>query len=352
MTELLESILQTVGLEELLVTFKVSETPDVRQISESSQHSQEDNVIQYLMVDHPSSTQTSFAEAKYIADSEQVQTNSSWNPADPLFKIIISSDADKGTTKGRRMLADCAEKNVVNFALKNLIKRRTVNNLIKEYSYYPPKYIKENLAQYPTVDEQEKKSWLINSAAPITQVVQFMTDTYRLRTSQFKATKNLAELLNQWPRLLDTPGMVEHDFKVVYPDKCDQVLLKWPAVATQICNYGEKIKVNLDEIGIKKLLSSWSNDDKSIGALVMLPFLTASSAYSKRNKRRRKITSVESAEFSMQFVIHNIEDLRISESKRNQPFIICVGDLASRTIHDSCHRGKETHQGYLTSKCR
>lgn len=62
----------------------------------------------------------------------------------------------------------------------------------------------------PTVDEQEKKSWLINSAAPITQVVQFMTDTYRLRTSQFKATKNLAELLNQWPRLLDTPGMVSN----------------------------------------------------------------------------------------------------------------------------------------------
>lgn len=50
------------------------------------------------------------------------------------------------------------------------------------------------------------------------------------------------------------------------------------------------------------MLDFFHVDDKSIGALVMLPFLTASSAYSKRNKRRRKITSVESAEFSMQFV--------------------------------------------------
>ncbi len=61
-----------------------------------------------------------------------------------------------------------------------------------------------------TVTEQdhEKKSWLANSNSPTSQVANYMSDTYNLRTMELKNSKNLLETINEWPRLLDTSGMV------------------------------------------------------------------------------------------------------------------------------------------------
>lgn len=50
------------------------------------------------------------------------------------------------------------------------------------------------------------------------------------------------------------------------------------------------------------ILTYLHEDDKTVGALVLLPYLTASSAYSKKSKKRKKITSGESAEFFIQVV--------------------------------------------------
>ncbi|XP_035712678.1 uncharacterized protein LOC118437615 [Folsomia candida] len=457
MTKFLESILQTVGLEVLLETFKDNDfddellrqipdcpagsleehlfatlvpsignrlkiigairkrtnsksvTSSVQQISDGDQSSQEDNIVQYLVVTPPTATPPRQEENIFVDELQNIPVSPDCNVADPLFdvkRIILTSDADKGTTKGRKLLDDCVETNVINFALKNLIKRPTVNHLVKQYSYYPPKYVKENLAQciavqlFPSLPDSQKldiinlfysESKLSNSkregsdgiiyrripasgliedrlkyirrknevkcrvqppnvescqtkrrkslgfSTLPSQVTKYMSETYCLRTSQFRNTNNLAEMLDQWPRLLDTPGMIELDFKTLFPGKCDKMLLKWAAVSVQICSYAEKIKTNLDEIGIKKPLSNWSKDDKTVGALVLLPYLTASSAYSKKSKKRKKITSGESAEFFIQVVpvTHDIENFRTIESRRKQPFVLCVGELGSLIIHDS-----------------
>ncbi|OXA41619.1 hypothetical protein Fcan01_23736 [Folsomia candida] len=56
----------------------------------------------------------------------------------PLFdvkQVILTSDQQKGTIKGRQILEDCLESNVVTFEAKSLIKRRIVNYLIQQYTY-------------------------------------------------------------------------------------------------------------------------------------------------------------------------------------------------------------------------
>lgn len=48
--------------------------------------------------------------------------------------IIIQSDNEKGTTKGQEMLQQIIHLGMATFQIKSLIKRRTVNNLIKNHS--------------------------------------------------------------------------------------------------------------------------------------------------------------------------------------------------------------------------
>ncbi|OXA37085.1 hypothetical protein Fcan01_28140 [Folsomia candida] len=69
---------------------------------------------------------------------------------DPLFdikQIILSSDKEKGTKKGEKILQECSESNAITFQVKSLIKRRIVNYLVKQYTYFPPKNVKQNLAE-------------------------------------------------------------------------------------------------------------------------------------------------------------------------------------------------------------
>jgi hypothetical protein len=50
-------------------------------------------------------------------------------------QLILASDKEKGSSKGEKALSDCMENGLATFEIKNLIKRRVVNYLVKNYSY-------------------------------------------------------------------------------------------------------------------------------------------------------------------------------------------------------------------------
>lgn len=60
----------------------------------------------------------------------------------------------------------------------------------------------------PAAEEYEMKSWLSNSNSPKSQVLQYMKDTFNLRSLEIKNTTNLIDTLNEWPHLLETSGVV------------------------------------------------------------------------------------------------------------------------------------------------
>ncbi|OXA55347.1 hypothetical protein Fcan01_09059 [Folsomia candida] len=318
---------------------------------------------------------------------------------DPLFdikQIILSSDQEKGTKKGEKILQECLESNAITFEVKSLIKRRIVNYLVKQYTYFPPKNVKQNLAEFvaaqlfqnlrleqqrdivnlfyresriinyksdlhkrtpasgliedrlkylrrkhqcgrasipkvvsslmsesPWENEQEKKSWLCYSSTPFDQVAEYMAQTFRL---------------SQWPRLIDTPGMIDQDFSARHPGVSETMLHKWASISKQIWKFAKNAILDVPrEIGIIHNISDWSEEQINIGSLIVLPYLLSKSAYTKGSKKRRKITAGQSSEFFIQFVKSNddLEEFRMSESLRKQPFILCVGNLKNLEIQQS-----------------
>lgn len=62
----------------------------------------------------------------------------------------------------------------------------------------------------PTEIVQSLVNWLKNNHAPINQVVENMKETasYRAKWIRQNGTKSIAEVLREFPHLLNTPGMV------------------------------------------------------------------------------------------------------------------------------------------------
>ncbi|XP_035714168.1 uncharacterized protein LOC118438312 [Folsomia candida] len=330
-----------------------------------------------------------------------------FNPLFDVKQIILNSDEEKGTVKGRRTLAKISESNSITYDIKTLVKHRIVSYLVKHYTYYPHQDIKKNLAQCVAAqlflnlqlrdianlfyresrvivaknttekitaagliedrlkhlrrkhgisksgkskiedcseaegaseDEYEKKSWLSYSSTPLDQVADYMSQTYRLRSKELSISTNLSVTLSEWPRLLDTPGMIDQDFYIRHPGKSEIMLHKWGLISNQIWKYASTININsAGEIGISINLVEWSNDQIKSGSLILLPYLLSRSAYSKTNKKRRKITGGQSSDFFLQFVNSNedLEEFRLSESARKQPFVVCVGTLKNIDIQQS-----------------
>ncbi|XP_035702724.1 uncharacterized protein LOC110842184 isoform X2 [Folsomia candida] len=181
----------------------------------------------------------------------------------------------------------------------------------------------------PSEDEEDKKSWLRYTSSPLNQVAEYMAQTFRLRSEELK-TNDLLTTLNEWPRLIDTTGMIDLDFSIRYPDKGDMMLHKWTCISNQIWKYAVKTRANIHgEIGISKNVEEWSKDEINSGSLLLLPYLFSKSAYTQDGKKRRRITGAHSPEFFVQFFQRNedLEEFRLAESVRTQPFVICIGNL-------------------------
>ncbi|XP_035702846.1 uncharacterized protein LOC118434144 [Folsomia candida] len=334
----------------------------------------------------------------------------------PLFdikSIILKSDEEKGTTKGKQLLEEIGETNVINYRIKTVIKRRIVNYLVKQYSYYPSKHEKQNLAECvasqlfqnlsnqqqkdimnlfyspstviisnstgssvrkripasglieerlrhlrkkysvglsinvvssssesyaPSEDDEGKKSWLAYSSSPQSQVLEYMAQTYPMRTAEIRNTKDISVTLSQWPRLLETVGMIDQDFSFRHPEKNELMLRNWTQIGQQIWQAAKNTKLDVtNELGVEQHINNWTTDQVNNGSLILLPYLLSNSAYTRSGKKRRRITGGQSSYFFLQFVnaTEDLEAFRLSELTRKQPFVLCVGNLKTLTIQQA-----------------
>lgn len=58
--------------------------------------------------------------------------------------------------------------------------------------------------------------WLKNNRAPTMQVREYMRKTASARLKEFKGETDIGEVLRDYPRLLDTPGMVRFCLPLAY----------------------------------------------------------------------------------------------------------------------------------------
>ncbi|OXA47331.1 hypothetical protein Fcan01_17838, partial [Folsomia candida] len=141
--------------------------------------------------------------------------------SDQLFnvkEIIVQSDREKGTAKGQEMLQLIISQGMASFQVKSLIKRRTVNYLIRNYSNYPPRHVKKNLAE------------CISS-----QLFGHLAEQQQIDIK------------------------IDQDFERLNPGKSEIMLRKWPSIAKQICEFAERSQTKaIAESGIKKMFSTLS----------------------------------------------------------------------------------------------
>ncbi|CAG7665062.1 unnamed protein product [Allacma fusca] len=69
----------------------------------------------------------------------------------------------------------------------------------------------------PNSEAMDMKNWLMNHAAPPQKVFEFLLKTFTIRRNEMLKCKRESEYTSfclEWPRMLDTPGAIEHDFSL------------------------------------------------------------------------------------------------------------------------------------------
>lgn len=85
-------------------------------------------------------------------------------------------------------------------------------------------------------------TWLRYHDSPSSQVQEMMQKTCKFRAAKIREEKEktVLQLLDEYPRLVDTDGMVEQDFRQLFPEVCDNLFLKWPKIFKKIIAYANK----------------------------------------------------------------------------------------------------------------
>ncbi|CAG7820297.1 unnamed protein product, partial [Allacma fusca] len=143
------------------------------------------------------------------------------------------------------------------------------------------------------------KNWLYNHASPPQKVFEYMFKTFAVRRKELlkcKLAGDYTKFLIEWPRLLDTPGVIENDFSQSYPLVSDNLSSKWESVAIKVCMYFASIKKSLSSFGI----TGYSEDKCATAAFFMLAVILRT--------RIRKMTQMDSLKSFVQ-VINTFEDV-------------------------------------------
>ncbi|XP_051536720.1 uncharacterized protein LOC127430740 [Myxocyprinus asiaticus] len=130
------------------------------------------------------------------------------------------------------------------------------------------------------------KEWLKNNTRPQDQVEQYMKATalFRAHWIRQNSSKPISDILSEFPRLMDTPGMISQDFSVLHTDAADKLCSSWlPDFADKILAFAKRNGRQMDLLN----LDNMSADTKGTMALKILPQIIPPSVYKIGNKTFR-----------------------------------------------------------------
>ncbi|XP_028826875.1 uncharacterized protein LOC114785189 [Denticeps clupeoides] len=117
--------------------------------------------------------------------------------------------------------------------------------------------------------------WLRNNIWPASQVEQYMKETAIQRAKWIRndGSKTIMEIAKEYPRLLDTPGMISQDFLILNPDCASNLTENWVSVFKEkILLFASKQKQALNLLHDIETMSAETQSDIAIQVLpVILP---------------------------------------------------------------------------------
>ncbi|XP_028254191.1 uncharacterized protein LOC114453764 [Parambassis ranga] len=165
---------------------------------------------------------------------------------------------------------------------------------------------------------REMVAWLKANKYPVSEVEAKMKETsiHRSKWIRCNGSKTISEILREFPRLTDNPGMISQDFQQLHPEAAGQMFEKWPAIADKILKYAQREgKINVVP------------DDVTPGerALKALPNLLPPSLFKRGGKIVRPTTAESQRAFvNMQPVGTNIVEY-LTNVDNTFPHVLSLG---------------------------
>ncbi|XP_057201278.1 uncharacterized protein LOC130561138 [Triplophysa rosa] len=169
--------------------------------------------------------------------------------------------------------------------------------------------------------------WLKNNIWPPSQIEQYMKETaiHRAKWIRDNGTKAVMEIVKEYPRLLDTPGMISQDFSILNPDSASKLTEnRVPVFKDTILQFASREKQALH---LLSNLETMSADHQSDIALLVLPVVLPTSAY-KIGRKMFRPTFIETrkAFIDIQPIGTNMAEYLRSKGTIEFPYVLMLGD--------------------------
>ncbi|XP_061115670.1 uncharacterized protein LOC133140108 isoform X3 [Conger conger] len=175
----------------------------------------------------------------------------------------------------------------------------------------------------------QMKEWLKHNSEPLSQVQEYMRETAIHRANWIRHTgaKSIGEILQEYPHLLSTPGMISQDFAIIYDGYADRLFERWvPLFAEKVLLFATK----------EKRIEEFVQDSSTVGDLAfkLLPTILPPPAC----KTGRKMSRPNFEEAKKSFIDWkpantNMADyLRWAELERPYPYVLQLGGAQTFAI--------------------
>uniref|UniRef100_UPI003AAF1029 uncharacterized protein n=1 Tax=Centroberyx gerrardi TaxID=166262 RepID=UPI003AAF1029 len=170
--------------------------------------------------------------------------------------------------------------------------------------------------------------WLKNNVWPANQVAEYMRETaiHRAKWIKENGTKSLDEIVREYPRLLDTPGMISQDFSIIYPQHAEKLFETWILVFKDkiLCFASQEKQAQALLTEVDKLPPDAEGDI----TMRLLPVILPTPLY-KVGKKMFKPSFEENIKSFIDFQpvgTNMVEYLKNAEFSKPYPFILGLGD--------------------------
>ncbi|XP_073789441.1 uncharacterized protein [Danio rerio] len=169
--------------------------------------------------------------------------------------------------------------------------------------------------------------WLRNNIWPASQVEQYMKETAIQRAKWIRddGSKTIMEIAKEYPRLLDTPGMISQDFLILNPDCASKLTENWvPVFKDKILQVASKQKQALNLLHDIETMSAERQSDI---AMQLLPVILPTHVY-KIGRKTFKPTFLETrkAFIDIQPIGTNMAEYLRSKESIESPYVLMLGD--------------------------
>ncbi|XP_039629703.1 uncharacterized protein LOC120541860 [Polypterus senegalus] len=160
-----------------------------------------------------------------------------------------------------------------------------------------------------------------------------MKATFEYRQTLVHDTDKSTDILVTFPRFLDTVGLIEQDFVMLFGEEtAGKFLAKWPTFFRPRViedSKGLVLNAHVDDLIKSAQGESDAGWDRDLASLCLLLYLLPPT--SRRHKKTAKISALQAEDYLLQFLrVGTSIQTFLSNVEPSQPFLLCIGEHKKR----------------------